>query len=158
MARNATSSKGGGKKKTMILGWISYSLAACGGGALMASPVGTAVAWLTGATRWFGVAVLVIAVGGMTVDILIDLVPNKLAVAVAILAPSMAMGAKTTGKHRGKHSQFVETMRTISGSIADVSRDRIGPFLGTASMLAVALILIVLAWLIARRTMKGAAA
>lgn len=141
-----------GTKKAMILGWISFASGAVGGGALMVSPAGKAIAWVTWAAGWIGFSILIIGIAAMTIDILNDLVPNRIAVVVITFGQSMSMGVRANG------GTLIPAIRDASNWISGIASNQVGPFFGATSMFCLAAVMIVVAWLISRRVMKGAAA
>lgn len=129
-----------------VLAWISFGLAAIGGSSLMSTTPGSAVAGLYRLLpQWLQTLGFVIGLGGMILDCWVDRTPNMLAVAMAILLPSVAIDI---------HGQLGATVRNIAASIAVASSARMGAWIGSVSALALAACSIGLALLVARRVVR----
>lgn len=132
----------------VALAWISYLLAVVAGAALVDTWVGGIVTWAVGV---FPVAVAALAlVAGtvaMLIDLLVDRIPNRLAVWMALVLPSVA--AAVDGR-------LATTVTSISRALLEQVGAGLGTWIGDASSLGVALGAAVASLLVARRVIaKG---
>lgn len=146
--------RGGGfggtrEKGITALAWISYALAVAGGAAAAATFVGGFVA---GVVRFFPGWVAVAAFGAgfiaMAVDLFVDGTPNRLAIWMGILLPSVA---------RAVPGRLGQTVTAVSNQVLAQINHVLGEWLGATSAFGVAVFAVAAALLVARRVVhKGA--
>ena len=148
----STGGKSGGARKTRILAWISFAFAIIGGAALQATFVGAGVEWsFLALPAWIGILALAGGLVAAAVDILVDGIPNRLAVAVAILIPSVAAGVH--GEH-GSTSGMAAAVKSTTSTVFGASTGQIAGMLGTRSAISIAIVACAVALLVSRRVMK----
>lgn len=136
------------QKGVLALAWISYALAVVGGAFLTATFVGS---WIVGLVGWFPGWVAAVAFAGaliaMVVDLWVDGEPNRLALWMAMVIPSLAMAVP---------GRLGESVRDVSDEIRSAVTSGMTEWLGTSSVYAIAFASVVVAMLIARRVVtKG---
>jgi hypothetical protein len=92
----------------------------------------------------------------VVLDIALDMTPNRLAVWITMVIPSIAAGMGGGAKHAKVAAWISDISHTILGWV----NEAMGEWIGTTSVVGVALGAGLAAWIIARRTMpaKGGAA
>jgi hypothetical protein len=133
---------------TLILAWISYGLAVAGGASVAATFVGGLISGFVGLfPGWVAIVVFLAGFVAMVIDLLVDGVPNRLAIWMGIVLPSLARAVP------GKLSQ---TVTDLSGQLLGQINQWLGVWLGTTSSLGVAAAAVVASLLVARRVVaKG---
>ena len=145
------SGTGGASKKVLILAWVGYIFALAGAAALPATFLGSWIAWcVSHVWGWVGPALLLAGAVSITLDIALDLVPNRLAVWCTIAMPSIAAGID--GKD-GEPGKLATKVGDASDWILPTVNDRLGSWLGTTSTIGICIGAIGAAWLVSRRTM-----
>lgn len=136
------------EKGILALAWISFVLAVGGGAAAAATFIGGMVAGFIGFfPGWVASLVLFVGFVAMVIDLLIDGIPNKLAIGMAIALPSVA---------RAVPGKLGQTVTGLSNQLLNAINQLLGEWLGTTSALAVAASAIIAALLVARRVIvKG---
>lgn len=136
--------KGGTKAKIRIsMAWTSFIFAIAGGAATAMTIVGTFARWCFSAgPTWLPVVPLILGLGIVFADILKDGEPNRWAVSMAIVLPSVALcvSAKVGEKASG-----------FSRTVLDHINDFLTDFTGSIPLNAVAIILVGLAMIFSRR-------
>ncbi len=135
-------------KGTTGLAWANLVIAIVGGAIAVDTWMGQVVAWtLANLTPWAWLApvLLFAAVIGVGLDLFLDGVPNQVAIAGALLAPSLA-GA-TPGK-------LGSTITEWSGALLAWMSGPLQQWVGTSSSTGLAVGCIVAAILMARRVVK----
>lgn len=131
------------EKGIRALAWISYVFAVVGGAAITDTGVGhtitAVVAWLP---AWAATLACVGGAVAMAVDLLVDGIPNRLAVWLGILLPSVA--AAVPGK-------LSTTVVDLSGKMLTAVSGGMRTWLGTSSALGLALGAVAISLLVARR-------
>lgn len=141
----AARSSGASTKGKNGLAWISYGSGAVGGSALASTFVGGWIGDLCALASKFTTVLVVLMLVGMFVDLLIDRTPNRLAVWVSILLPSMAQGVD---------GQVGAGIRSVATGITQHAQALTTEWFGIASMLGLAALGISIALLVARRVVK----
>lgn len=140
------------KKTQPVMAWISFGSAVLAGALAPGMWIGTVVDAVLGISpwAWLPLVVLLAVVTLMVRDFLMDGEPNRMAVAGAILAPSMAVGA--TGELSTRVGEASQTaLSACYGWLAAWS--------GTTSATGLTMACLVVAVLLAQRTVrKGKAA
>lgn len=133
---------------TLILAWISWVVAVAGGAAIAVTFIGGLVAGAIGILpSWIAIVAFTLGVVGMILDLVVDGVPNRLAIWMAILLPSVA---------RSVPGKLGASVTHASGQIFSSMNHSLGAWVGTTSTLAVAASLVGIALLVARRVVaKG---
>jgi hypothetical protein len=135
-------------KGIKILAWISYLLAVVGGAALANTVVGQLIGGIIG---WFPPWVAQVGFAGgvtaMAVDLICDGIPNRLAVWMGILLPSLATSIE---------GKLGTTVTNISAQMLGQIDGGLRSWLGTSSALGIAACAVVISLLVARRVIhKG---
>lgn len=138
----------GGDKKVKVLAWISYILAVIGGAAITDTFIGR---FVTGVVEFFPSWLAIVAFAGgfvaMAVDLLVDGIPNRLAVYLGMVLPPVA--AAVPGK-------LGDTVVSLSHSILAAVDGGMQSWLGVSSALGLAATSVVVSLLVARRVVaKG---
>jgi hypothetical protein len=129
------------------LAWASFLFALTGGALLPGTPVGVDIAdFIQSVTwTWLPYVVFSVAIVGTVIDIGRDLIPDRIAVYSAALAPTFA------GAIDGKLAEKVEALgRWAAGGIGDPLRE----WTGLMEPAHVSIAALALAWVIARRVVK----
>lgn len=129
------------------LAWASFLFALTGGALLPGTPVGEGLSDFVKSVTWtwLPVAALVVGVAGAAIDIIRDLIPDRIAVYTAALAPTVA-GA-IDGELADKVVGFGEwAVGHIGGPLER--------WTGLVEPAHVAIVALLLAWTIARRVVK----
>lgn len=129
------------------LAWVSFLFALTGGALLPGTPVGEDIAdFIQSVTwTWLPTAVFCVAIAGTVIDIGRDLIPDRIAVYSAALAPTFA------GAIDGKLAGHVEALgRWAAGGIGDPLKE----WTGLVEPAHVAIVALALAWAVARRVVK----
>lgn len=146
---------GGGKgnwkgRATQILAWVSFALGVTAGSLLASTFFGGFVDNIVGFGPWDWVPVLILA--GLfvfvAVDLFSDMVPNRLALYSVMSMPSVARGVD------GSLGTHVESW---ANSVRDALQGNLSDLLGTSSAIGLAGAAALVAWIVARRTMKAKA-
>lgn len=137
------------EKGILTLAWISQILAVAGGVGVAATFLGDWISGLIGFfPDWLGPLLLFAAVVAWILDLLVDGIPNRLAIWCALLIPTLA---------RSVNGTLGQRVTEISGRLADTINAELGAWLGTTSVLSIALAASLAALLVARRVIsKGA--
>lgn len=128
------------------LPWISYGAGMVGGSALMMTWAGGILGTLVGLVPALANILVILGLVAMGIDIAVDQTPNRLAMWVAILVPSLALGMG------GKVGQHVNDFAT---SIANEMSQRTSDWFGTGAMWVLASLGISIALLVQRRAGGG---
>lgn len=136
------------EKGTRALAWISYGLAVIGGAALTATFVGDWISGLLGIfPGWVAIVGFTAGFVVMVVDLLVDGIPNRLALYTAITLPSLA---------RAVPGRLSDSVTDLSTSALTQVNQALGVWLGTSSALGLAFATVVASLLVARRVVaKG---
>lgn len=134
----------GREKLTKILAWTSFVLAVVGGAALSVTFVGSMI---TGVVRWLppwmATVAFVVGVALVALDLAMDGVPNRPAVWLAILLPSVGLAIP---------GQLSSSVRDGSNTALQWFSGWAGSWLGTTSSYVLAGAGIAVALVLARRT------
>lgn len=133
---------------TKVLAWISFGFAVAGGAALAAT---WAAGWIVAPIKWLpssqviAVVALVFALLGMALDIFIDFVPDRFAVWMGILLPTLATA--TSGKLSAKVTELAnQVLSQVSGGLTG--------WIGQTSKTAIAAVCITAALVMAKRVVR----
>lgn len=141
---------GGGyrEKGIQALAWISFGFAVVGGAAITGTLLGDCIVALVRIfPNWVATAAFAGGVVALSVDLFVDQTPNRLALWMAILLPSVARA--TTGK-------LSDSVTELSDKAAAQVNGGLGEWLGVASYLGLAVACVVISQLMARRVIaKG---
>lgn len=143
--------RGGGfarEKGILALAWISYGLAVAGGAAITATFAGSIIAGFVGFfPDWVAIVGFLAGFVVMVIDLIVDGTPNRAAVGIAIVLPSVA---------RAVPGKLSETVTNLSNAILAQINEALGVWLGTTSALGIAAAAVVASLLVARRVVaKG---
>lgn len=129
-----------------VLAWISEAAALVGGAALMTTFAGGWIAALVGLfPGWVASAALGIGVLAGGLDMALDGIPNRLAIWMSILLPSMALAVG---------GKLGATVRDVAHSISAAANQEMGSWLGQKSTVAIAAFGITAALLMAKRVIR----
>lgn len=133
---------------TLVLAWISWGLALGGGSAIASTFIGRLIGGFVGIfPGWVAVLLFTLGAVGMFIDLLVDGVPNRLAIWMAIVLPSVA---------RAVPGKLSATFTNLSSSLLSAINQWLGEWVGTTATLGVAVATVGVALLIARRVVaKG---
>lgn len=140
---------GGGTKGKKALAWISFFLAIVAGAAFAVGGLGDLLNGLLNmfGVDWLAALVFMIALGSMLVDIIVDRIPNQVAMWMAMVVPALAQSVP------GKLS---ETVQNLYDQILTQVQSGLSAWLGVASTWGIAIVSAVLAFLVGRRVLaKG---
>lgn len=146
MARNGGAAKLRSRGIT-ALAWASLAIAVAGGALAAGTWIGEAIGTLVGLFPWpwFPPVLVLAGTVAVAIDLLIDLVPNQVAIGCALLIPSVAAAAP------GKLGASITDMaRSLLGVIDDSLVD----WVGTDSSVGLTLACVVGAILMSRRVVK----
>jgi predicted MFS family arabinose efflux permease len=137
--------RGGSDKGRKVRAWISFGLAVIGGAAIVATFVGGAIAGLVGFfPSWVAIAAFVGALVAMTIDLIIDGEPNRIALCTAMVLPSLA---------RAVPGKLSDTVTQASSSAHDQVNQSLGVWLGTSSAIGIAVACVIVSLLMGRRVL-----
>jgi len=132
------------EKVRLVLSWVAYGFALAGGAAIAATFVGDVLAGLVGLfPGWVAIIVFVAGIIATGIDLFLDSEPNKVALYVAMVLPSVARAVP------GKLSDAVTS--ALNHALSQVT-NALGAWLGAGSAFGFAVTLIAVALLMARRT------
>lgn len=144
-----TVSGGGAGKGARPLAWVSFGAALVGGSALAATFVGSWISGIVGLfPDWIASALFGVGLIAMGIDLAIDRVPNRLAIWMAILLPSIA---------RAVNGKLGAAVRDVAGQVSSSANAQIGAWLGNSSVVAIAAFGIAIALLVAKRVVRKGA-
>jgi hypothetical protein len=141
--------KGGFRQKGIhVLAWVDLAVAIAGGAALSLTFVGAGIAWvLAKPPVWVPIVALVIGFAGAALDCICDGVPNRLAIWMGLLLPSIA---------RAVPQRLGTEVSGWSQAVMDAINEAMAAWTGSIPMIALAVLFTALALLIARRVVvKG---
>lgn len=138
----------GREKGIQALAWISYGLAVAGGAAIAGTFLGGWISGLIGfLPGWVATVAFVAGFIAMAVDLFVDGIPNRLAIWMGILLPSIA---------RAVPGKLSDTVTHLSGALLSQINASLGVWLGVSSSLGMAAAAVVASLLVARRVVtKG---
>lgn len=136
------------ERGTLILAWISWFMAAAGGSAIAATFIGGAISGTIGIfPAWIATVAFGVGVVAMALDMVLDGIPNRLAIWMAITLPSVA---------RAVPGRLSAEVTHISQQILAAINQWLGVWVGTTSTIGVAAAAVGIALLMARRVIaKG---
>jgi hypothetical protein len=136
------------EKGILALSWVSQLLAVAGGVGIASTFLGNWISATVGLfPDWLGPLLLFAAVIAWAIDLIVDGIPNRMAIWCALLVPSLA---------RSVHGELGVKVTSIAGQLANAINSKLGSLLGTTSILSIALAAALAALLVARRVIaKG---
>lgn len=140
---------GGGGKGKKALAWIAFAFAVVAGAAFAVGGLGR---FFDGMLGMFGLPWLPALMFGagfvaMMVDLIVDQIPNQVAMWMAVALPSLAQSVD------GKLSQ---TVQDVTGQILTQVNSGVSSWLGVSGAWGVAIVCMVVAYLMGRRVLaKG---
>lgn len=144
-------SGGGGAsgKGRNVLSWISLGAGLIGGSALAATFVGALIAGFVGLfPAWIASGLFAVGLIALVLDCALDRTPNRLAIWMAILLPSIA---------RAIDGKLGQAVRDLAGRVSDAANAQIGAWLGDSSVVAIAAFGVAVALLVAKRVVRKGA-
>lgn len=148
MAKGSRAAIKSARRKGMTaLAWASFGVAIVGGNLAAGMWLGTGIETVLEALPWEWLPSLLLLVGvvAVAIDLFIDGTPNQVAIAAAILIPSVATAAK--GKLGDKIGEW-------TGALTDWISNSLVEWVGTNSAVGLAIACIVCSILMARRVIK----
>lgn len=138
-------------KMTKGLAWSSYTLAVVAGALLASTFIGGFVDNVLGFIPWDWIPVAILAALFVltAIDLLMDGVPNRVAMYCTIAMPSVA---------RAVSGSLGNNIESWAGTVRDQLQGNLSDLLGTTSAIGLAVAAGICAWLVARRTMRAKAA
>lgn len=132
----------------LILAWISMIFAVAGGAALAATFVGGIISGIVGIfPGWIAVVAFALGVVALVIDLANDGTPNRLAIWMGILLPSIA---------RAVPGKLSATVTQFSRQLLDYINQSLGEWVGTTSTIGVAIAAVGISLLVGRRVIaKG---
>jgi hypothetical protein len=129
----------------LVLAWISFFVALIGGSALAASFLGGWISAAFGFIPYVAPLSLLVGVAAAIIDAANDGVPNRLAIWMAIVLPSVA---------RGVNGELGARVRQMAAGITDAVSGWSSQWLGASNSFVMAFGAIAVALLMARRVVR----
>lgn len=138
-------------KMTKGLAWGSYILSVVAGALLASTFIGGIVDNLLGFIPWDWIPVTILAALFVAtgIDLLMDGVPNRVAMYCTMAMPSVA---------RSVNGGLGNSIESWAGAVRGQLQGNLSDLLGTASAIGLAAAAGLCAWIVARRTMRAKAA
>ncbi len=129
------------------LAWFAFALAVAAGSALTGTFVGSWISGIVGfLPNWVTVPMMFGAFLWMAGDLFADGIPNKPALYISMVLPSMAVGM--SGK-------LADSVQSWARQVLDRIDGSLGEWVGTGSVLTLAATVVVASLVIARRTVNA---